>query len=156
MNRYSIHIGLAESYPLTADGIPAKDMILIDKGELKSYLLGQYGANKTGLKIADNDGDCLIMDAGDSSLSSLVEGIEKGVLLGRFSGGNPNDKGDFSGVAKNSYYIENGKIQYPISETMVSGNLVTLLKEIDAVSSEEINFGSTILPWVRSKGFIHS
>ncbi len=147
---------LAESYPLTSDGIIAKDMTLIDKGELKSYLLGQYGSNKTGLAMSDNDGNCMIMESGDNSLEEIIAGVQKGVLLGRFSGGNPNDKGDFSGVAKNSYYIENGKIQYPISETMVSGNIASLLKDIDAVSTERVNFGNSILPWVRSRGFVIS
>ena len=33
--------------------------------------------------------------------------VERGVLLGRFSGGSPSPSGDFSGVAKNSFLIEN-------------------------------------------------
>jgi PmbA protein len=73
-------------------------------------------------------------------------------LIGRFSGGRPNDRGDFSGIAKNSYYVEDGKIQYPISETMVSGNLVELLMNVEAVSIERLNFGGSATPWVKVSG----
>ena len=47
----------------------------------------------------------------------------------QFSGARPAENGDFSGVAKNSYYIEKGKVQFPVSETMVSGNLAELVKK---------------------------
>jgi PmbA protein len=74
------------------------------------------------------------------------------VLIARYSGGRPNDKGDFSGIAKNSYYIENGVIAYPISETMVSGNLASLLTNIVAISAERADVGSGIFPWIRVGG----
>ena len=92
------------------------------------------------------------MDPGDTSLDDMIKGTKQGVLIGRFSGGRPNDRGDFSGVAKNSYYVADGKIQYPISETMVSGNLVELLHNVEAVSSELVDFGGSAKPWVKVSG----
>ena len=73
-------------------------------------------------------------------------------MLCRFSGGTPNNNGDFSGVAKNSYYIEDGKIKYPVIETMISANLVEMFKNIVAVSAERINFGNALLPWMLVSG----
>ena len=55
-------------------------------------------------------------------------------------------------MAKNSYYIENGKIMYPVTETMVSGNLADLFKNIEEVSSERIDYGLTILPYIHASG----
>ncbi len=147
---------LASAYPLTSDGIVARDMTLVDEGVLQAYLLSQFGANKTGLPICLNNGDCMIMKAGETDIDELIAGVAKGVLLGRFSGGRPNDKGDFSGVAKNSYYIENGKIKYPIRETMISGNIASVLKDVNAVSSQRIDFGSCIYPWICSPGLVIS
>lgn len=147
---------LASRYPLTADGILADNTTLLEQGNLNGYLLSQYGANKTGLPRALNDGDALIMEAGTTALDDMIADIEQGILLCRFSGGDPNDKGDFSGVAKNSYYIKDGKIQYPVNETMISGNMAQLLKNINAVSSESIDFGDSILPWVRVPGVVVS
>ncbi len=82
----------------------------------------------------------------------MISGIDKGILLSRFSGGSPSDNGDFSGVAKNSYYIENGEIKYPISETMISGNIFQMLNDIKDISKETINDGSSIYPWIQFSG----
>ena len=70
----------------------------------------------------------------------------------RFSGGMPSDNGDFSGVAKNSYYIENGKIKHPVIETMISGNISKMFLDINNISTENINFGDRILPWISFNG----
>jgi PmbA protein len=78
--------------------------------------------------------------------------FEQGIFLARFSGGSPASNGDFSGVAKNSYYIENGEIKYPISETMVSGNIREMFENLNDISSDRIDFGSCILPWISFKG----
>ena len=84
--------------------------------------------------------------------AATIRDVKAGVLIARYSGGRPNAKGDFSGIAKNSYYIEDGAIAYPISETMVSGNLASLLTNIVAISSERADFGSGIFPWIRVGG----
>ena len=82
----------------------------------------------------------------------MVADVDKGVLITRFSGGRPSDNGDFSGVAKNSYYIEDGEVKFPLSETMVSGNLAAVLRNICAISRERVDSGSSILPWIRVGG----
>ena len=78
----------------------------------------------------------------------MIDNVDQGVLLARFSGGNPASNGDFSGVAKNSYYIENGEIKYPITETMVSGNAKEMFENLDEISKDRIDFGVGILPWI--------
>ena len=106
---------------------------------------GLNGANKTGKDRAVNNGGAHIVEPGDKALDDMISTIDKGVLLSRFSGGSPSDNGDFSGVAKNSYYIENGEIKYPITETMISGNIFQMLHEIKDISKETINDGSSII-----------
>jgi len=141
---------LCDGYFITPDGFEAKNVTLIDKGILKSFLLSQYGANKTKLERSKSSGEAYIIEGGDKSLEEIITNTEKGILISRFSGGNPSSNGDFSGVAKNSYYIEDGAIKYPISETMISGNLLALFKNIREISKETINFGTAILPWICS------
>jgi PmbA protein len=120
--------------------------------KLENLFLGLYGSKKTGKARCPSGGGCLTVDPGTSSLPELIGGIERGLLLCRFSGGEPSENGDFSGVAKNSYLIEKGKIVRPLTETMVSGNIVKLLKDINAVSRERIDFGNSVFPWLRAKG----
>ena len=142
---------LAGGYFVTDDGFEAHDAPLVEKGVLRSYLLSLYGANKTGMPRADTGG-CWVVDPGAATLDELIGGVEEGLLITRFSGGRPNDKGDFSGIAKNSYYIRDGALEFPVSETMVSGNLERLLNDIDAVSKERADFGHRVYPWVRAGG----
>jgi len=143
---------VCSGYWVTGDGYKAENSTILEDGVLNSYLLGLYGANKTGLPRAVNAGGCYQVDGGDLALADMISGVEQGILIARFSGGNPNDRGDFSGIAKNSYYIKDGKIQFPIKETTVSGNMVSLLKSVKAVSRERVNFGSSIFPWVLTEG----
>ena len=143
---------LVESYFFTDDGFEAKDSTIIENGILKSFLLDLYGSNKTGFPKAENMGDCYIIEPGDMALEEMIQSTPRGVLLCRFSGGNPSQNGDFSGVAKNSFYIENGKIQYPINETMVSGNIIQMLNNIDQISKERNNDGFQCLPWIQFNG----
>jgi PmbA protein len=143
---------MASGYWITGDGYKANNSTIVDKGQLLTYLLSLYGANRMGLPRAVNSGGCYVVDAGAQEYESMIGDVSEGILITRFSGGRPNDRGDFSGVAKNSYYIKDGKLAYPIKETTVSGNLATLLQSIDAVSRERLNFGNSILPWVKATG----
>ncbi len=136
----------------TKDGRVAADSTLVERGVLQGFLLSDRGATRTGLPRGDNEGGGYEIDPGDTPLDELISGIERGVLLCRFSGGRPSDNGDFSGVAKNSYLIEDGKVQTPLGETMVSGNFVRMLKEVRGVSAEHTDFGFCDLPWVAFEG----
>ncbi|MFC1849026.1 TldD/PmbA family protein [candidate division CSSED10-310 bacterium] len=140
---------IAAPYFFTREGVTTRDSTIIDQGVLKSYLLSLYGANKTGKQRAANDGGCYVVDPGEKSQEDMIRSINQGILLCRFSGGRPSDNGDFSGVAKNSYYIEDGEVRFPLTETMVSGNLVQMLLNIKDISGERINFGYGIFPWIQ-------
>ena len=66
----------------------------------------------------------------------------------RFSGGSPSDSVIFGRSQKNSYYIENGQIKFPIIETMISGNIAQMFLNIKNISHETVDFGDSILPWI--------
>ena len=143
---------LAEGYFITDEGFAAENVTLIEQGVLKSFLLSQYGSKKTGLERAKNQGGCWIVEPGQKNLEEMISQVERGLMIARFSGGNPSPNGDFSGVAKNSYYIENGKIMYPVTETMVSGNLAEVFQNIKEISSERIDNGLALLPYLLTTG----
>jgi len=143
---------IADGYFFTADGFAAENSTIIEKGTLRSFLLSLYASLKTGKPRSVNMGSAWMIDPGDTSFEDMIRSVDRGILLCRFSGGNPSDNGDFSGVAKNSYCIENGEIKYPIKETMISGNLSNLLMSIKNISRERIDFGGGILPWIQAGG----
>ncbi|MBQ6862822.1 MAG: TldD/PmbA family protein [Clostridia bacterium] len=137
---------------VTDDGYISKDYDIIRDGVLQDFCLSEYASNKTGLSRAPSSSSCIGVPGGDKRFEELLAGIEKGILVCRFSGGEPATNGDFSGVAKNSFYIENGKIAYPVSETMISGNLAAMLKNIVGISSEVSCDGTTVLPYIAFGG----
>ena len=135
-------------YRSTSDGYIAENMTLIENGVLKNFVVSRYGSKRTGLPRSKNDGGCYIMNGGNTSLSDMIKNVKKGLIMNRFSAGSPSVNGDVTGVAKNSFLIEDGKIVGAVSETMFSGNLTEMLLNVRAISEERINDGSSILPWV--------
>ncbi|MBE5995752.1 MAG: TldD/PmbA family protein [Lachnospiraceae bacterium] len=136
----------------TSEGFPAEDFDVIRNGVLKSFVLSQYGANKTGKQRSGNTSGSIICEPGDTPLAGIIGGISRGIVIGRFSGGRPTANGEFSGVAKNSFLIEDGKITKALSETMVSANLHEMLHKLRAVSSEVQENGSSVVPYIAFDG----
>lgn len=140
----------------TGEGYPAEDWEILRDGVLAGFLLSQYGANKTGGVRAACPVDGWLpyahIPAGDQTLDELIAGIDRGVLVLRFSGGEPAPSGEFSGVAKNSFLIENGKIAHALTETMISGSVADMLKNVRAVSREVLRDGDGCLPFIAFDG----
>lgn len=137
---------------VTSDGFAAENFDIIKNGRLNAFALGLYASNKLGLPRAKNDSESLIIEAGEQTFDEIIASIDKGILVGRFSGGHPSSNGDFSGVAKNSFLIENGKIGPALSETMINGNLADMLFRMRGASKEQINAGVFVLPYLAFDG----
>lgn len=137
---------------ITADGYVSENYDIIKNGVLESFCLSEYGARKTGNVRSKSTSGCVEIRAGEKSINDIISSIDTGILVCRFSGGEPSNNGDFSGVAKNSFLIENGKIAYPLSETMISGNFVKMLKDIRHISKEVLCDGGCVLPYVAFEG----
>lgn len=137
---------------MTEDGYGSEPSTIIQSGILKSYMLSDYGARKTGQPRAVNSGYNWVIEGGTKTLVDLFGDVENGLLLGRLSGGVPAANGDFAIVAKNSFLIELGFISKPISEVIVSGNLFQILSAITSVSKERSNDGMSLIPWVTVEG----
>jgi PmbA protein len=146
---------LAADFPEGSDfdgfGIPTADIDIVKNGRLENFLVDFFIARKLGLPQTAGVWN-LFVPPGDRSLDDIVADTERGIILSRFSGGNPNSNLEFSGVAKNSFYIEGGEIRHALSETMVTGNLQDLLRNIRAVSREQVNFGDHAYPYLAASG----
>ena len=136
----------------TGEGFAAEDFDLIRAGVLESFCLSRYAANKTGNKRAKNTSSAMIVPPGDTPLADIIAGIDRGIYLMRFSGGRPGVSGEFSGVAKNGFLIENGRLTKPLTETMISGNLADMLQNLRAVSRELLEDGTLSVPYMAFDG----
>ena len=140
----------------TANGFRSEDVTLIEKGVLKTHWLSLYGANKTGRPVVKNTGSDLVVEPGDKTLEELIASVDKGLIMGGFSGGQPGTNGEFSGVAKNSFLIENGKIKGAVTETMVNGNLGEVVRNIRGISKELKCDGGSVVPYIAVDGIVIS
>ena len=143
-----LHPSIVAGERFTADGYESQNTDLIQEGVLTSFALSLYGSRKTGNPRAKNTAFANIeVAAGDMPLSDMIKSVDRGILLNRFSGASPGLSGDVSGVAKNSFLIENGTVTDALSETMISFNILDILANIPAISSERCENGMSILPW---------
>lgn len=140
----------------TASGFRSEEVTLIEKGVLKTHRLSLYGSNKTGRPLVKNTGSDLVVEAGDRTLEELIASVDRGLVMGGFSGGRPGTNGEFSGVAKNSFLIENGKIKGAVTETMVNGNLGDAFRNIRGISREVLCNGGFVVPYIAVDGIVVS
>jgi PmbA protein len=133
---------------VTDDGIESKEMTIFENGVLKDYILGLYGKNKMKRDHVSNFFTRPYIKAGEQKLDELISQIDEGILVGRFSGGRPSTHGDLSGIAKNSFYIKDGKISHALSETMMSANLFDMFNSIWGISEEVYQNGTSHIPYI--------
>jgi PmbA protein len=141
-----------------AEGVPTGRTLLIEDGIARSYLYNlQYawkdGVSSTGnacrgmSSLPDVGASNLLLDAGSETAESLISGVRSGLYLTELMGLHTIDpiSGDFSVGAK-GLLIESGKITRPVSGVTIASNLMDFLKNIVAVGSDLIFFGSTAAP----------
>jgi len=148
MRASPLHPVVVAGQRFTSDGFESRDTDLIRDGILTSFALSLYGSKKTGHPRAANTAfSNLDVAPGDIALADMIKGVDRGILINRFSGGAPGSSGDVSGIAKNSFLIENGVVTDSLSQSMLSFNTVDILNSIVAISSERTENGHSILPW---------
>lgn len=143
---------MALKYYLTIDGYLSQSAAVIEKGVLKHYPIGIYAANKTGKELTNVTVNNLVIEGGERSLDEIIKDTKEGILCMRASYGSPGPQGDMSTVAKNSYYIKDGRLVCPVSETMISFNLIEAFRNIDCFSSDTHVMGSYVIPYMKFSG----
>lgn len=136
----------------TQDGFRSEDYTLIDKGVLKCFATSLYVANKCKVNRAANSSVDLVIEAGDVSYEDMIKSVKRGLIVGSVSCGMPGPNGEISGVAKNSFYVENGKIKGAVIETMISTNLFEMFNNVKAVSKEQLCNGNMVVPYIQCEG----
>jgi PmbA protein len=138
--------------PVSADAHRAPPVELVREGRLLTLTPSLYGSRKTGIAHVPVAPEGWEIAAGELSTAALVRGVKRGAIVGRLSMGMPAANGDFSGVIKNSFVVVDGTRGPALAETMISGNMARMLRDLDGVSSERVDSGALLLPWLRIPG----
>lgn len=121
-----------------SDGIPTQENIFIADGILEKYALGLYSARRLAMKPTGNaDGTHnLSVRANAGSLSELLAAMGQGFLITELMGQGVNVlTGDYSRGAS-GFWVEGGKIQYPVEGVTIAGNLKEMLQNIVAIGTD--------------------
>jgi PmbA protein len=126
------------SAPFDAEGVAIRSRKLVERGVLQGYLLSSYSARRLGMQSTGNAGGAhnLVVTPTAGGLDELVADCATGFVVGELLGQGVNPvTGDYSRGAA-GYWVENGKIAYPVNEVTVAGNLVEMFDSIRAVGSD--------------------
>lgn len=128
------------------EGIATRRMPVIENGVLKTYYIDVYNANKLEVQPTIGSPSILTMKMGDKNTEQLIAGIDKGILVTGFNGGNSNSStGDFS-YGIEGFLIEKGKLAQPVSEMNITGNILTLWNNLVAVGNDPRKSSSWKIP----------
>ncbi|MCF7363340.1 metalloprotease PmbA [Vibrio diazotrophicus] len=150
--------GLASS-PFDSEGVRTVDTEIITDGVLSTYLLTSYAARKMGMTPTGHAGgihNCFVKSTGQNFEQMLKE-LGTGLLVTEVMGQGVNVvTGDYSRGAA-GFWVENGVIQYPVSEITIAGNLKDMFNQIVAVGSDvetrsQIQTGSILLESMKVAG----
>jgi PmbA protein len=126
------------SAPFDQEGVATRDRELVSAGELLGYVLGSYSARKLGLRTTGNAGGTynLLVHGRDRDFDGMLELLGRGLLVTEMMGQGVNPvTGDYSRGAT-GFWVENGRIAYPVHEITVAGNLRDMYRHIADVGSD--------------------
>ncbi len=150
--------GLA-STPFDGEGVFTQDRSIITDGTLATYLLTSYSARKLNMTPTGHAGgihNWFIKNTGQS-FEQMLKTLGTGLLVTELMGQGVNIvTGDYSRGAA-GFWVENGQIQYPVSEVTIAGNLKEMFKQVVAVGSDtetrsQIQTGSILIESMKVAG----
>jgi PmbA protein len=150
--------GLASS-PFDSEGVVTQDREIITDGVLATYLLTSYAARKMNMAPTGHAGgihNWFVKSTGQT-FSQMLKELGTGLLVTEVMGQGVNVvTGDYSRGAA-GFWVENGEVQYPVSEITIAGNLKEMFTRIVAVGSDvetrsQIQTGSILLESMKIAG----
>jgi len=126
------------SAPFDHEGVATRDRELVAGGVLTGYLLGTYSARKLGLRTTGNAGGAhnLIVAGRGRDFDGMLALLDRGLLVTELMGQGVNGvTGDYSRGAT-GFWVEGGRIAYPVHEVTVAGNLKDMYRAIVDVGAD--------------------
>lgn len=124
------------SRPFDDEGLASFEMPVIEKGALKNYFLSTYIARKLETKPTTGNWGNIVVKPGRRNLDTILGDVGKGIYVTSWLGGNADPTtGDFS-FGLRGHLIENGKLGAPVGEMNVTGNLLSLFRDLHEVGND--------------------
>ena len=131
------------------EGHASQRNVLIEDGILRGYIQDSMNARLMGVKPTGNGRresyahvpmprmTNTYMLGGDKSPDEIVASIKKGLYATNFGGGQVDiTSGKFVFSASQAYWVEDGKIQYPVKGATLVGNGPDALKRVSMIGND--------------------
>jgi TldD protein len=131
------------------EGHPSQRNVLIEDGILRGYMQDSMNARLMGVKPTGNARresyahvpmprmTNTYMLAGDKAPEEIIASIKRGLYATNFGGGQVDiTSGKFVFSASEAYWVENGKIQYPVKGATLIGNGPEALTRISMIGND--------------------
>lgn len=118
------------------EGVATRDLLILDKGILKTYFIDTYNSLKMGVSPTVSSPSIIHAELGQRNFDEILNSVSKGIWVTGFNGGNSNPTtGDFS-FGIEGFYIENGIATTPVSEMNITGNILSLWQNLAEVGND--------------------
>ncbi len=137
------------SRPCDDEGVVSQRTPLIEQGTVTNFLYDLQTAALAHTRSTSNGNrgrgglpapspSAFVIAPGKTTFDEMVSDIKEGLVVEELMGAEQGNilGGDFSGNVLLGYKVESGKMVGRVKDTMVSGNIYQLLKEITAIGSE--------------------
>lgn len=117
--------GALGSVSYDAEGVATRDREIVADGVLQGYLLDSYSARKLGMETTANAGGVhnWTLEGGARPFDELLKEMDEGFFVTELMGQGANlVTGDYSRGAA-GFWVEGGRIAYPVSEVTIAANL---------------------------------
>jgi PmbA protein len=136
------------SSPFDDEGVRVQARQVVEAGCVQGYFLGSYSARKLGMKTTGNAGGShnltltSRLTRASDDLDAMLEKLGTGLFVTELMGSGVNYvTGDYSRGAS-GFWVEKGRIAFPVHEITIAGNMKAMLKGIKAVGADTYSYGS--------------
>ena len=132
-----------------SEGVATREAPIIREGVVSEYFVNTYMSRKLGIAPTIEDATrpkVLPWPVGGLKKSDILRYCDRGILVTDFNGGNSNPvTGDFS-YGVEGFWFENGVIRKPVSEMLVTGNILQLWQGLLAAGDDTRSCMSKLIP----------
>jgi PmbA protein len=136
------------SCPFDGEGVPTQKRTIVDKGVLKGFMYNTIVAHRAGVQSTGNasrrgytslpgiGAHSFYMEAGTVEPEEIIGATRRGLYLKGVTGGGINAvNGNYTAGAR-GFWIENGKIAFPVKDLTIAGSADEIFNSIDMIGSD--------------------
>ncbi|MTI39495.1 TldD/PmbA family protein [Fulvivirga lutimaris] len=142
------------SAPWNGGGQPLKRMPIVENGVAKNLFYSRYWAKEKGVEAVPFPSNG-IMAGGDASLEDMIKDTKRGILVTRLWYIRTVDPQTllYTGLTRDgTFFIENGKIKYPIKNFRFNESPIIMLNNLETLGQQE-RVNGNLIPYMKVRDF---